>query len=316
MNEFVIEAAGLTRYYGDKAAVDRVDLRVPKGSVCGLVGRNGSGKTTLIKMLLGLVRPTRGKATVLGRDSRDIDPTTRARIGYLPETHPLYEWMAVGEAGRFFASFYPGQWNAGVFGGLVEYFELDPKAKIKRLSRGQKAQVALALVLAQEPELLVMDDPTLGLDAVVRREFVESIVELIQEGGRTVLLSTHVLSDVERVADRVVVLDRGRVRADCSVDSFREKVKRVHLTFAGTPPELPEMPGVVRAAVGEREITVTVAPFDEAALEKLKGLAPESVEVVDLGIEDAFVDYTSPAKQRRMADALLRGRGESGPVEG
>ncbi len=311
MSDFAIEASGLTRYYGPKCAVDALDLRVARGTVCGLIGRNGSGKTTIMKMLVGLLAPTRGSSTVLGRDSRDIDPATRARIGYLPEGHPLYGWMSVAAAGRFVASFYE-RWNAGVFSGLLEYFELDPKSKVKHLSRGQRAQAALALVLAQEPELLVMDDPTLGLDPVIRREFIESMVELIQGGERTVLFSSHQLGDVERVADRIAVLDRGVLRADCTVDEFRARVKRVHAVFAGPPPESIDLPGIVRRAGSGRELALTIANFDESMIARLKAAGAESVEVVDLGLEDAFVDYTSGRKRKRMADALLGARAATG----
>ncbi len=307
MSEFAIEAAGLTKYYGSKCAVDSLDLRVPKGTVYGLIGRNGSGKTTIIKTLVGLLKPTRGSSTVLGRNSQEIDPATRVRIGYLPEGHPLYGWMRVGQAGDFTASFYE-DWNTGIYARLLEHFELDPRARVKQLSRGQRAQVALSLVLAQEPELLIMDDPTLGLDPVVRREFVESIVEIIQAGDRTVLFSTHQLGDVERVADRIAVLDHGILRADCTVDAFRAKVKRVHLTFMGAPPERFDVPGIVRRADGEREVTLTIANFDESVVEKLKSAGAESVDVADLGLEDAFVDYTSGRKRRRMADALVPAR--------
>ncbi|MHC4201147.1 MAG: ABC transporter ATP-binding protein [Planctomycetota bacterium] len=304
MSDLAVRARGLTRYYGSKCAVDSLDLRAPKGIVYGLIGRNGSGKTTIIKMLVGLLRPTRGSSTVLGRDSQEIDPATRARIGYLPEGHPLYGWMRVGAAGRFVASFYE-TWNAGAFSRLLEYFELDPRARVKQLSRGQRAQVALSLVLAQEPELLIMDDPTLGLDAVVRREFVESIVELIQAGGRTVLFSSHQLGDVERVADRIAVLDRGVLRADCTVDTFRAKVKRVHLTFASRPPGSFDLPGIVRRADGEREVALTIANFDESVVEGLKEAGAESVEVADLGLEDAFVDYTSGGERTAMLASVL-----------
>ena len=304
MSEFVIEARGLSKYFGTKPAVDSVDLKVPKGSVYGLLGRNGSGKSTIIKMLLGLLPPTRGSSTVLGRDSRKLDPRTRTRIGYMPEGHPLYPWMRTAAAGRFVAGFYEG-WNADIFAGLLDHFGLEPKQRVRQLSRGQRAQLALAIALAQEPELLIMDDPTLGLDPVVRREFVESIVELIQAGGRTVLFSTHQLGDVERVADRIAIVDGGVLRADCSVDTFRRRVKRVHLVYAGAPPELPEIPGLLRTAIGEREITVTVAGFDDSVVERLEKTKPESLEVIDLGLEDAFVDYTSRGSRRRMAAVFL-----------
>jgi ABC-2 type transport system ATP-binding protein len=217
--------------------------------------------------------------------------------------------MRLGEAGRFVSSFYQ-RWNADAFAGLLEYFDLEPRSRVRHLSRGQRAQLALSLVLAQEPELLVMDDPTLGLDPVVRREFVESIVELIQTGERTVLLSSHQLSDVERVADRIAVIDRGVLRADCTLDTFRARVKRIHLAFGGTPPELGDVPGLLRTVVGDREVSLTVANYDPSLAEQLKELrpAPVEIDVEDMGLEDAFVEYTSPpgklALQRRFEDTI------------
>lgn len=310
MSDYAIEITGLTKHFGKKVAVDSLDLRIPKGSVVGLLGRNGSGKSTTIKMLMGLLKPSRGRAMVLGRDAQEIEPATRARIGYIPEGHPLYEWMCIRAAGNFFASFYqrPKQrWSQSVFTGLIDYFELDPESLIKTLSRGQRAQVSLALVLAQQPDLLVMDDPTLGLDPVVRRELLESLVELIHGGDRTVLFSSHQLGDVERVADRIAILDHGVLRADCSVDIFRAKIKRVHLRFSGEPPPEFDVPGIVRRADRGQEVTLTIANFEKSVLAQLQKTNPESTQVEDLGLEDAFVDYTSGKRRTQLSQIAFGG---------
>src|SRR5262249_2812399 len=150
-------------------------------------------------------------------DSADLSPAARRRIAYLAEGHPLYGWMRIAEAAQFLKPMYP-TWNQPLFEQIVEHFGLSPQARISRLSRGEQGQVSLALAIAPDPELLVLDDPTLGLDTVVRRDFLESIIHIIQRRGRTILFSSHILGDVERVADRIGVLVDGVLRVDCPTD--------------------------------------------------------------------------------------------------
>ena len=195
----------LTKHYGGRRVVDSLDLRVPHGSVYGLLGRNGAGKSTAIKMLMGMVRPDSGRATLLGEDVATLSNATRARIAYLAEGHPLYGWMTIDDAVRFTRPFYP-RWNDALVDQILDHFELSRRQKYRRLSRGQQAQVSLALAVAPDPELLILDDPTLGLDTVVRRDFLESLIQIIQRQGRTILFSSHILGDVERVADRIGIM--------------------------------------------------------------------------------------------------------------
>ena len=157
-----------------------------------------------------------------------LPPAVRERIGYLAEGHHLYPNMRINEHRNFVRRFYP-RWSDTDFQKLMGYFELDQRSKIKHLSRGQQAQVALALTLAPAPELLIMDDPTLGLDPAVRREFLESMITLIQQEGRTVLFSSHILSDVERVADRIGIIEAGTLLVDCPATELKELVKKVRL---------------------------------------------------------------------------------------
>ena len=228
----VIVTNGLTKYYGDHCAVDSLNLRVAQGTVYGLLGRNGAGKSTAIKMLLGMAHPSYGRAELFGEDASQLRPETRARIAYLAEGHPLYRWMTVGQAVRFTGAFYERyRWNQPLLEQILDHFELSPKRKIRRLSRGQQAQVALALAVASDPELLILDDPTLGLDTVVRRDFLESLIQIIQRRGRTILFSSHILGDVERVADRIGILVDGVLRVDCPTDHFKESIRKVLLEF-------------------------------------------------------------------------------------
>jgi ABC-2 type transport system ATP-binding protein len=177
--EDAIRTDRLTKYYGRRKVVDSLDLRVPRGAVYGLLGRNGAGKSTTLKMLTGMVRPDCGRIELLGEDVDSLSPATRARIAYLAEGHPLYTAMTIREAVRFTTSFYANA-DHTLVERILEHFDLSPRARIGRLSKGQRAQVSLALAIAPDPELLILDDPTLGLDTNVRRDFLESMIQIIQ----------------------------------------------------------------------------------------------------------------------------------------
>lgn len=286
----VICTRGLTRYFGTKCAVHDLNLEVPRGCVFAFLGRNGSGKSTTIRMLLGLVRPDRGEASVLGCDSRRLTPELRARIGYLTEEHQLYGWMTVRQAGEFQAAFYP-RWNAKVFRGVIGHFGLKPEAHVKDLSRGMRAGLCLALTLAPDPELLILDDPALGLDPVARRSLVESMIYLTRRADRTIFFSSHDLADVERVANYLAVLDYSVLRACCPLEKFRDCVQEVKLSFPGPPPPLPTIPGLLQAFRTERELRVACVHFNGATEQALRALSPLTLERLPLGLEDAFISY-------------------------
>ncbi len=286
----VIQTTGLTRYFGRKAAVYELDLTVPRGGIFALLGRNGSGKTTTIRMLLGLLEPSRGDATVLGHPSRRLSPEVRARIGYLTEEHQLYNWMTVQQCRDFQSPFYP-RWNDKVFRGIIDHFNLRAGAKVKDLSRGERAGLCLALTLAPDPELLILDDPAMGLDPVARRSLVESMVYLTRRSDRTILFSSHQLEDVERVADYVAILDRSVLRASCSLETFRASVQQVRLRFAGAPPPLPQIRGLLQAQRTERELRLVCVRFNGEAEKALRALSPAQMEVEPLPLEDAFISY-------------------------
>ncbi len=291
MNEpLVIRTRGLTRYFGAKPAVHDLNLEVPRGSVFGFVGRNGSGKTTTIRMLLGLLQPTRGEGSVLDYDIRALPPEARARIGYLTEEHQLYGWMSVEACGEFQSRFYP-RWNEKIFRGVIGHFGLKPAARVKDLSRGERAGLCLGLTLAPEPELLILDDPALGLDPVAHRALIESMIYLTRRSDRTIFFSSHQLADVERVADYIAVLDRSVLRVCCSLDTFRNSVQQVRLRFPGAPPPMPKIPGLLQAFRAEGELRVTCVHYNGATEQALRALAPTEMERVPLSLEDAFISY-------------------------
>lgn len=290
MNDHVIEADRLTRYFGRKCAVDEVSFAVPRGTVTALLGRNGSGKTTLMRMLLGMLQPTRGSCRILGCDSGGITPAVRGRIGYVAEGHPVYGWMSIGQLARHQAAIYP-RWNWDIYHRIVNHFELDEKARAGRLSRGQTAGVALAIALAPEPELLVLDDPSLGLDPVARRAILEVIVDLCGGGERTVLLSTHELQDVERIADRVLVLDQSVLLADAEKDYFLSHVREYVIEGSAIRPEA-KVKGLVSWRQEGELARLLVANPDEESARQLRRLGA-NVQERSVNLEDAVIGYLS-----------------------
>ncbi len=289
----------LTKYYGTRAAVRDLDLRVPRGCVYGLLGRNGAGKSTALKMLMGMVQPDYGRVELLGEDLNRLSSATRARIAYLAEGHPLYTNMTIQQALDFTRAFY-NRWNERLVEQSLDFFALARRSRIGRLSKGQRAQVSLLLALAPEPDLLVLDDPTIGLDTNVRHDFLESMVHLIQRQNRSILLSSHILADVERIADRIGVMVDGVLRVDCPTDEFKRAVRKVIVEFTGTPPELPALPRLIgNLQIGSRRELVFVGygPEQESAL---AALGPSRMEVVELDLEEAFIEYTRGPSRRRL----------------
>ena len=290
MPEPVVLVDNLTRRFGDFIAVDHISFSVNAGEIVGYLGPNGSGKTTTIRMLLGLLQPTRGTGSVLGYDIHDVPPEVRARIGYLTEEHQLYGWMSVKECGEFQSRFYP-HWNEKIFRGVIGHFNLKPAARVKDLSRGERAGLCLGLTLAPEPELLVLDDPALGLDPVAHWSLMESMIYLTRRSDRTIFFSSHQLADVERVADYIAILDRSVLRVCCSLETFRNSVQQVRLRFPGAPPPVPKIPGLLQAFRADGELRLTCVHYGAATEQALRTLSPAQMEMVPISLEDAFISY-------------------------
>ena len=211
----IVDIRRVTRQFGNKTALNDLSLTVPRGGVFGLIGGNGAGKTTVIKHILGLLKAQTGTVRVFGLDPVANPVGTLGRIGYLSENRELPDWMCVCELMRYTQAFFPN-WDEAYAEELRQAFDLDPKARIKTLSRGQRACAGLLVALAHRPELLVLDEPSSGLDPVVRRDILGAIIRTIADEGRTVLFSSHLLDEVERVADRVAIIHQGRILLDGS----------------------------------------------------------------------------------------------------
>ncbi|MCP4644214.1 MAG: ABC transporter ATP-binding protein [bacterium] len=286
----VIDVRGLTRRFRKSVALDQVNLSVPAGRVFGLVGENGAGKTTLIRHVLGLLKAEEGAVSVFGRDPVADPEGVLSRIGYLSEDRDLPGWMRVSELMRYTQAFYPG-WDDAYAEELRRTFNLDPSQKIKHLSRGQKALAGLLIALAYRPPLLLLDEPSSGLDAVVRREILGAVVRTVADEGRTVVFSSHLLDEVERVADDVAMLHRGKLIMCDEIDSVKGQHRRVTLRFSEAQSTPPKVPGALSCNGAGREWTVVCNGKSNDVAAAVQALGAEIVEDAAPTLEDIFVAH-------------------------
>jgi ABC-2 type transport system ATP-binding protein len=265
----VIRAEGLTRSFGGKKVVDRLDLAVPAGAVYALLGDNGAGKSTTIRMLTGLLPASAGRASILGEDCWHSAVELRHRVGYVPEKPRFYNWMTVAEIGAFAAGFHRPGYLAR-YRQAVEGFGLERAARLKTLSKGGYAKVGLALALAVDPQVLILDEPTSGLDLFTRREFLSSMVGLAGE-GRTILISSHAVAEVERVASHAAFLAKGQLLLAGPLDALRQRFLRLRVRHDGTESDPAGLGVVLEHAASGREWQAVLQDPDPAAVEELRG---------------------------------------------
>ena len=242
--DYVIETRALSKRYGRKLALDHLDLAVPRGRIHAIVGANGAGKSTLFRILLGFLPPSAGEARILGRDSQRLTPDDRSRIGFVNEEHTLPGWMRVAQVGAMQRSLYP-RWSQSAFDGVIGHYHVLPEQKVGQLSRGERAGFNLALALAQGPELLVLDEPTLGLDVVAKRAFLESLMYSNATDACTVIYCSHQMEEIERVADNLIILERGQLKNMSAPEDFCARVTHwvADVPFKGPDPR--SVPGLL-----------------------------------------------------------------------
>ena len=293
MAELAVSLRGIAKRYGGRTALDGLDLRVEKGSFHALLGPNGSGKTTTLRMIMGFIRPDSGQGTVLGYSFGPGFPPVdlKARIGYVPERFSLYESMTAGEILEFARDTNP-RWDVEAEKRYVDLFGLRLDASVKHMSLGVRAQLALALAMGAKPELLILDEPTRGLDTLQRFRYLRALVEDCAEEGRTVLLSSHDLYQIERIADHVTILREGKAVVSGSVDEVKEREKRVRVAGDVAPDVLAALPGI-RKISRERGLTLLHVTGDlksfASALKATQGVT--SFEILDQNLEEIFLSY-------------------------
>lgn len=290
-NEPAIEIVGLTKQFGRCLAVKNLSLKIPRGCAFGLLGPNGAGKSTTIRMLMGTLSPTRGHARVLGIDIRDNPTLVKQKVGYVPETHQIYRWMRVSEVIGFCRSCYE-KWNNVICQEMLDRFALDPNKKVKHLSKGMLGKLALLLAVSHEPDLLLLDEPLSGLDPIAREEFLEGVLTVICQRGQTMVISSHMLDDVRRLADSVAILYEGSLLVQGNVDQLLATTKRISVTLRdGSRPEKPPE-GTVWQRIEGREWQATIRDFSPEKERQVRALEyAERVEVRDLDLEGLFKDF-------------------------
>lgn len=306
MTDYAIETEGLCLSYGRKAALDHLTLRVPRGGIHAFVGANGAGKSSLFRVLLGFEPASAGQARILGHDSARLTPALRERIGYVNEEHTLPTWMRVCEVTRMQQRQYP-RWDDPRYDAVLRHFNVLPGQRIGELSRGERAGLNLALALAQRPELLILDEPTLGLDVVAKRVFLDTLLEVtLDDAGTTIVYCSHQMDEIERVADNLVILEHGALRYMNGPDDFCERIRLWVAAFPGKAPDLSPLPGVLQVQTIEELTHLVVFDQDDNFGARLKLLGAQSAQAMPLGLDravNAFLahGHAGSATARRAA---------------
>ena len=292
-----IELHNIVVKYGERPAVNGLNLTVPTGAIFGFLGPNGAGKTTTIKAMLGLRKPVGGSARVLGYDAVTQSLEVRARVGYVSEVNSLYEYLTIPQLSAFCRST-SRQWNQGVVDRYVGVFGLPTNVKVGKFSKGMKSQLALSLALGSNPDLLILDEPTAGLDPMTRHGFLNQLVAEIAAAGKTIFFSSHLLSEVEAVADWVGMIRDGKLVVCDELDHLKQTQKVLKLTYVDLPPAgevnaLRDLPGVMSLAQEGRSVRLLTHGNVEALSQAVQGrpYALRDMETVDLSLEDLFLEY-------------------------
>jgi ABC-2 type transport system ATP-binding protein len=292
--EWVIETDGLTKRYGEVDAVRDLTLRVRSGCITGFLGRNGAGKSSTIKMLLGIAHPTSGSGRLLGHPIDDARENLEARrhVAYVAEDKQTYAYMTVGQMIAFTRSFY-SDWRPQIEARLLRQYDLPLRRKVKALSKGMRTKLALLLALARQPRLLILDEPSEGLDPVSIEELLQSLAAAAADGA-AVFFSSHQIAEVERIADHVCMLDRGRLVLDASLDAIRQDFRRIEVGFPDQPPRM-DWPaddvGSIRTT--GRQVTILARRNADAMIERAYGAGAVSVEASAVSLREVFLDQAA-----------------------
>ncbi len=286
MNDHVIETRALSKRYGSKLALDHLDLQVPRGRIHAVVGANGAGKSTLFRILLGFLAPSAGEARILGRDCQRLTPDDRGRIGFVNEEHTLPGWMRVQDVIAAQQRLYP-RWDPRRLEEVLGHYHVLRTQKVRELSRGERAGVNLALALAQGPELLILDEPTLGLDVVAKRAFLEALLHGNSSDDCTVIYCSHQMDEVERVADNLIILEQGELRNMSPPDDFVARISYWVAEFPFRPNDLRDLPGLLQVQRIDGLHHCLVLDRDDDFADVLRGAGARSIRRMPVGLDRA-----------------------------
>lgn len=292
MQQAIVECKNLTHYYGKRCIYENLNFEIPQGRILGLLGKNGTGKTTTINILNGYLKPRSGECLMFGESSANLSSETKRKVGLLIEGHVQYSFMNISEIEKFYSAFYP-KWRKDAYYELMKLLKIDPKQKISRMSCGQRSQVALGLILAQDPELLILDDFSMGLDPGYRMLFVDYLSEYAKAENKTVFVTSHIIQDMERLIDDCLIMDYGRIVMQKPVTELLESFKRFKFNCEN-PEAINEISDIYNPVTikGNTEVYSLLAKEDLESLMRKNNVMTNEIQEESLSLEEAFIGLT------------------------
>jgi len=288
----ILKIENLSKSFGRKIVLENYNMTLEKGKVYGLLGKNGEGKTTLIRIIMGVIPADKGEIFYKNKRVKFNDTSYKKEVGYIPEENIFFGWMRMKELLDFNSSFYP-TWNHQKAEEYLKRFSLDKKTKIKNLSRGMKLKLGLIVALASEPELLILDDPTSGLDVPTRHDFLKDIIREILESGTTILFSSHMVHELEGIIEHLGILHNGNLILDEYFQKVKSLTKRVRITFDRSPPDKIGIGGILTEQKNGSRKELVIYPWNEEKEKKIKALSPVHLEIEPLTLEEIFINFVS-----------------------
>jgi ABC-2 type transport system ATP-binding protein len=295
----IIQFKNVSKRFGKTLALNDVSLSIAPGTITGLLGANGAGKSTLLRHIVGLYLPDQGSCLTFDREAGELTGETLARIGYVHQDSELIRWMKVGQLLRYVAAYYH-TWNDTLVEKLVQDFEVDKRKRVGDLSPGQRQRLAIILAIGFDPELIILDEPVAALDPLARLQFLEFLMDLIQDAGRTIIISSHILSDVEKIIDQALIMKEGGVVTHCPLDDLRESYERITVTaLQGSLPDPLPLTGILECERSEQTAALTVRPSQNGQTDALRAAGAYDVRSEPLPLEDLYrLVVTEPGNER------------------
>jgi len=284
-----VEASNLSKAFGDKQVLQEMSFGIAPGDVIGVLGKNGAGKTTLLELMLGFTAPTAGVVRVFGHESYSLPGDLKARVGFVPQQDELLDQLTVESQLRVIASFYP-RWDSALISRLCDEWGVKRDTRIKSMSVGERQKLSILLAFGHQPELLILDEPVASLDPIARRQFLEQLLTISADGQRAIVFSSHIVSDIERLANRIWILKDRKFDWQGDLDSLKESIVRLHIRGAGAAPAELAIPGLLNLQRDGAFATAVVRDWTPEAQEALEKSASVQVEVEALGLEEIFVE--------------------------
>ncbi|MCP4724932.1 MAG: ABC transporter ATP-binding protein [bacterium] len=289
MNNTVISLNKISKSFGDKVVLESIDLNVPQGTIIGLIGKNGAGKTTLIKCMLGLLKPNGGTSTIFGEDSWDMSNQVRHRIGYVPQNIVSMKWLKVRAMLDYTGAFY-SNWDYKKVDSFLREWDLDPDAKINTLSEGEKQKLAIIMALGHDPDVLILDEPVASLDPASRRYFIKRLIELNINENKTMMFSTHIMSDLERIAADIILLKSGVIEYEGNLSDLKDNIRRIHFQSNTELPHAIPVKNVIHSHINKTTATFTVNGMNEEEIQQIGRDIAAFVTVEQLNLEEIFLE--------------------------